>query len=368
MPDSIFDRDRVRTRPLTERKNRVRVSDAWFDASIDAPTLPSSAVAVLDELVEGLRRAREAGASRMCAFGAHTIKNGLGPLLIRLIEDEWFTHLATNGAGIIHDWELAYLGETSEDVRENIEVGQFGLWEETGKYINLALAVGAYEGLGYGESVGAMIDSEHLTVPDAGALRETVTRALETAPEKAAAAADLLALIQKYNLPPAVMAVGHPYKRFSLQAAARRLGVPLTGHPMIGHDIIYTHPMNRGAVVGRTGERDFLRYAQSVSELNGGAYLSIGSAVMSPMIFEKSLSMVRNVSLQRGETVDDFLVVVADLAESTWDWSTGEPPEDNPDYYLRYNKTFARMGGALRYISLDNRLVLAYLTEKLCGA
>ena len=90
----------------------------------------------------------------MCAFGAHTIKNGLGPVLIRLIRERWITHLATNGAGIIHDWELAYQGSTSEDVRENVSRGEFGAWDDTGRFINLALLVGAWNGLGYGQSVG----------------------------------------------------------------------------------------------------------------------------------------------------------------------------------------------------------------------
>ena len=102
----------------------------------------------------------------MLAFGAHTIKNGMSPTLIALMEEGWVTHLSTNGAGIIHDWEFAFQGKSSEDVKENVEHGQFGIWDETGFYINLALIVGAYEGLGYGESVGKMISGEGLHIPE----------------------------------------------------------------------------------------------------------------------------------------------------------------------------------------------------------
>jgi len=124
---------------------------------------------------------------------------------------------------------------------------------------------------------------------------------------------------------------------------------------MIGHDIIYIHPMNHCAAIGRTAERDFLSFAQGVSNLDGGVYLSIGSAVMSPMIFEKSLSMSQNLAIQKGQHIDNHFITVVDLAESHWDWSKGEPPMDNPDYYLRYNKSFSRMGGTMNYLTADNR-------------
>ena len=141
--------------------------------------------------------------------------------------------------------------------------------------------------------------------------------------------------------------MSHPYKSYSVQAAAYRLNIPFTGHPMIGHDIIYCHPANHGAAVGRTALRDFLVFARNVQNLAGGVYLSIGSAVMSPMIFEKSLSMAQNVQLQAGDPIRNHFMVVVDLAESQWDWARqGEPPVDHPAYYLRYCKTFSRMGGA----------------------
>jgi hypothetical protein len=160
--------------------------------------------------------------------------------------------------------------------------------------------------------------------------------------------------------------VPHPHKAFSAQAAAVRLGIPFTGHPMIGHDIIYNHPMNHGAALGRTALRDFLAFAHSVSQLQDGVYLSVGSAVMSPMIFEKALSMAKNLAIQKGERLDRYFIGVVDLAESKWDWQRdGEPPMDNPAYYLRYCKTFSRMGGEMRYICADNRDFLLALCQGL---
>jgi hypothetical protein len=183
----------------------------------------------------------------------------------------------------------------------------------------------------------------------------------------AAAAVDLLEQVDRFDLPPGRMAVPHPCKEHSAQAAAFRLGVPFTAHPMFGHDIIYNHPMNHGAAVGRTAQRDFLAFADTVSRLDGGVYLSVGSAVMSPMIFEKSLSIARNVARQEGRSIENHFIAVVDLAESTWDWSSGEPPQDHPDYYLRFYKTFHRMGGALRYARADNREFLPALCAALCG-
>ena len=112
---------------------------------------------------------------------------------------------------------------------------------------------------------------------------------------------------------------------------------------------------------------DFLLYADTITAIEGGVYLSVGSAVMSPMIFEKSLSMARNLVHGEGGSLDDFLIVVNDLAESTWDWSKGEPPADNPAYYVRFCKSFSRMGGELHYAGMDNRAFLLNLYQRLAG-
>jgi len=352
----LFDRRKLLWKPLSERGNKVVFPADAVSPDAAPRTLPERESATLREAVNKIRTARASGRPVMCAFGAHTIKNGLGPVLIRLIEGGWITHLATNGAGIIHDWELAFQGRTSEDVRENVARGQFGTWDETGRFINLALLVGGWRGLGYGQSIGALVEEQGLDIPSGAELRAEAARALSKDPDRAAATADLLAAVEDFSLPAGRMPVSHPFAQFSAQAAAYRKGVPFTGHPMFGQDIIYMHPMNSGAAVGRTALRDFLVFADAVSRLEGGVYLSVGSAVMSPMIFEKSFSMAQNLALQRGHDVRNHHIVVIDIAESTWDWEKdGEPPMDNPAYYLRYCKSFARMGGTMRYLRADNR-------------
>ena len=321
---------------------------------------------LIKKTAERIRLAREKKRSVMLTFGAHTIKNGMSPTLIALMEEGWVTHLSTNGAGIIHDWEFAFQGKSSEDVRENVEHGQFGIWDETGFYINLALIVGAYEGLGYGESVGKMISAEGLEIPELSFLHDEAVRLIKIDPDKAAAAADLSGTIQKFSLKPGFMAIPHPYKKYSAQARAYELKIPFTGHPMIGHDIIYNHPMNHGAALGRTALNDFLCFTNSVSNLDYGVYMSVGSAVMSPMIFEKALSMCQNIMIQENKHIDNHFILVVDLAKADWDWQKdGEPPMDNPAYYLRYCKTFNRMGGEMHYLTADNRDFLLALYQEL---
>jgi len=362
----FLDRRKLRLKPLSERKNKVQFPADAVDPSAAPQGLSTKAAVMLPEVVDRVRAARAAAKPVMCAFGAHTIKNGLGPVLISLLREGWITHLATNGAGIIHDWELAYQGSTSEDVRENVSRGEFGTWEDTGRFINIALLVGAWRGLGYGQSVGALIANQGLDLPSAKELSGEIPRLLLREPGRAAAGADLLAAVREFRLPAGHMMVPHPWAEYSAQAAAWTAGVPFTGHPMIGHDIIYAHPLNSGAAVGRTALTDFLVFADGVSRLDGGVYLSIGSAVMSPMIFEKSLSMARNIALQGGRTIENHYILVVDIAESAWDWTKdGEPPMTDPAYYLRYCKTFSRMGGTMRYMQADNRDFLLSLSHAL---
>jgi hypothetical protein len=246
-----------------------------------------------------------------------------------------------------------------------VKDGRFGNWEETGFFINLALNVGAFEGRGYGESVGAMIQNEGLAIPSEQELEAIVRESLALDASQSAAAADLLWVVRRFQLAPGKIEIRHPWKSYSVQAGAFARGIPLTGHPMFGHDIIYNHAMNRGSCVGRAAERDFLTFAEGVSRLDGGVYISVGSAVMSPMVFEKSLSIAQNVALQRGEPIRKHMIVVNDLAKSDWDWSQGEPPETDPTYYLRYNKSFSRMGGTLHYVQGDNRDFLLHLCRLL---
>jgi hypothetical protein len=357
MAYSKLDREQLLIQPLSERENKLTIEGMAVDPDRAAVSLPDDASRrLLGETAGRIRAAREAGKPVMLAFGAHTIKNGLAPVLIRLIERGWVSHLATNGAGIIHDWEFAFQGKSSEDVRRYVAEGRFGLWEETGFTINLALVAGAYAGMGYGESVGALIEQDGIAIPEGPELEK----------RKDGAAADFRDVIERFGLAPGFRKVAHPWKRYSVQAAAYRMGVPFTGHPMFGHDIIYCHPMNCGAAVGRTAERDFLTFADSVRRLDGGVYLSVGSAVMSPMVFEKSMSMAQNLEQQQGRRIENHFMVVVDLAQSDWDWQhDGEPPADNPAYYLRYCKSFSRMGGTLRYLCADNREFLLGLLKEL---
>ena len=376
-----FDRGRMTYFPLVKRLSKVDIKTAALTpGKIIESNEGKKPNPALDDKIRTIsaeiKQARGKGASVICAFGAHAIKNGLGPLLGSMLKKGWFTHLASNGAAVIHDWEFSWLGKSSEDVRENAGAGRFGTWEETGLYINLALAVGAWNGLGYGASVGAIITEQGLKIPEREELLDAVKAAsqkpaanLKTVSEKAAAALDLYELTDSCSLPSGFLPLPHPYREYSLLAAARESGKPFTCHPMFGHDIIYTHKANRGSVIGRTAERDFLEFVNSVENLEGGVYLSIGSAVMSPMIFEKAISMARNALITENgtEPIRDCAIHVVDLQESGWDWSKGEPPMENPAYYLRYMKTFNRMGCRTGYITADNRDFLAGLYCSLEG-
>jgi hypothetical protein len=368
MAHKELDRSRLLIRKLSERKNKVHIVNDSIPVTQMPGELSHEGQLLVKKTAGRIRAARQKQKSVMLTFGAHTIKNGMAPTLIALMEEGWLTHLATNGAGIIHDWEFAFQGESSEDVRENVNKGQFGIWDETGFWINLALIVGAYEGLGYGESVGKMISREGLDIPDLNSLYEAAATQMKSNDELSASAIDLAGTIKKFQLEPGFMIIPHPYKRFSVQARAYELGIPFTGHPMIGHDIIYIHPMNHGAALGRTAIRDFLTFANSVSNLDDGVYMSVGSAVMSPMIFEKALSMAQNLKIQENSHIDNHYMLIIDITGSEWDWQKkGEPPMENPAYYLRYCKTFSRMGGEMHYLTADNRDFLLAIKRELTG-
>lgn len=345
----MFDRSRMTYYPLSQRENKVSIADAIIDPDRDECVIDEALALSADTIACEILLARARGASVILAFGAHTIKNGLGWLLGEMASRGWITHLATNGAGIIHDWEFAYQGASSEDVRANVAEGKFGTWQETGLYINLALAIGAWEGLGYGSSIGKMIRQNGLEIPPFDRLYST------------AAGLDLLDLITTLGLGPGFIAIEHPWASYSLQARCYDSHIRCTAHPMFGCDIIYTHKACSGPAIGRTAERDFLSYVDSIADLEDGVYLSVGSAVMSPMIFEKSLSMVRN----SGKQISSGSIHVVDLAPESWDWSKGEPPADNPAYYLRYMKTFSRMGLATSYLCCDNRRFFVSLYQSL---
>jgi hypothetical protein len=366
-----MDRRQLNMLPLSVRKHKLDIERIAVRAGDAHEALPAFAQQQVAGTAERIKAARKGGKPVMLTYGAHFIKNGIAPVVVRMIEEGWLTHIATNGAGSIHDWEFAYLGKSTEDVRANTANGCFGTWEETGRYINLAVAAGGADDLGYGWSVGKMIAENGLTIPSAGELRERIRAASANpvATETLGALSDLLYLVTTFDLPAGKIDLPHNWTDYSVQHAAYTHQVPFTVHPGIGYDIIYTHPMNCGGAIGRGAVRDFLSYADSVSKLTGGVHLSVGSAIMAPMIFEKSLSMANNLWLKTtGQPVSDHYLVVVDIQEGgDWDWSQGEPPMDNPAYYLRFCKTFYRMGGTLDYVCLDNIQFMLALYEALHG-
>ncbi|MBI4791775.1 MAG: hypothetical protein HY789_03355 [Deltaproteobacteria bacterium] len=207
------------------------------------------------ELIERLARAHENGRPIIIGMGAHVIKVGLNPLLIDLMERSIITGIALNGAGIVHDTEIAMVGRTSEDVAQVLGSGAFGAAKETGEEVNTAINRGAAKGTGLGQAMG-----EYLTERQ------------------------------------------FPYNNMSLLAQAHRLGVPVTVHVAIGTDIVHIHPTADGAAIGRTSHYDFRLFCTLISELEGGVYLNIGSAVLLPEVFLKAITVVRNL----GHQVENF--------------------------------------------------------------
>lgn len=356
---------KIKVYPLAARQHLSSVEEMLVDPD-QRP--PACAPGVLPEIAEAARRitaARKRQAAVMLIYGAHLIKNGAHRIVNRLIERRWVTHLATNGAGTIHDWELAYFGRTAEDVRANVATGQFGTWEETGRCSQLALLAGALRREGYGRSLGRFIWQEGAGFPKTQQLKSTLRNA--PAHPLAPARAELLRAMSVHKLPAGRIRVPHPWKETSVLAQAFHLNVPLTVHPGIGYDIISNHPMFNGAVIGRAAELDFQQFGGSVEQLDGGVVLSVGSAIMAPQVFEKSLSCVNNLRLQAGRPiVQDHTIFVVDIQDGgRWDWSKGEPPKDNPAYYLRFCKSFSRMGGEMRYVQCDNVAFLHNLLHRL---
>jgi hypothetical protein len=298
-------------------------------------------------------------------YGAHLIKNGALQIVNRMIERGWLTHLATNGAGVIHDWELAYLGRTEESVQRNVAVGKFGAWEETGRCLHLALLAGGMAEEGYGRSVGRFISEDGVNLPTTQSL-EAALRS-EPGHPSAPARADLLRAMLAHKLPGGKIEVIHRWKGTSVLGQAFKSNVPLTVHPGIGYDIIANHPMFNGAAIGRAAELDFRQFGGAVERLDGGLVLSVGSAVMAPQVFEKSLSCVNNLRLQASRSiVSGHTFYVVDLQDGgRWDWTKGEPPKEHPAYYLRFCKSFSRMGGEMNYVQCDNVAFLHNLLNRL---
>jgi hypothetical protein len=162
--------------------------------------------------------------------------------------------------------------------------------------------------------------------------------------------------MREQSWPAGRVTVTHPNKHASILGPAYKLGVPVTVHPGIGYDIISNHSVFSGSAIGRAAEWDFKLFCGSVTGLEGGVVLSVGSAIMGPQVFEKSVSVVNNLRLQEGlDVLRDLSIFVVDLQDGGgWDWTKGEPPKSNAAYYLRFCKSYSRMGGAMHYLQSDN--------------
>lgn len=264
-----LDTSRIKTYSLKDRPSKVRIGDfakphqpgaSFQDFFSSLPNILGARH--LKDVAAALVQARKDQRPVMLGMGAHSIKVGLNPVIIDLMERGIITSLSLNGAGIIHDFELAFVGQTSEDVDKEILSGAFGMAEETGRMLNQAIATASGEE-GIGACVGRMIQAGDF-----------------------------------------------PYKDKSLLAAGHRLNVPVTVHVAIGTDIIHMHPSFDGRALGAAAHLDFLAFCALVSELEGGAYINLGSAVLLPEIFLKAVTLCRNLGhpLQHFTTVNmDFV-------------------------------------------------------------
>lgn len=361
LPEPL-DLRRLKVYPLAQRRSLSSIEKILVDPAKTPLPCPPAVESAVRDCAAKIQAARKRGASVILMYGAHLVKNGAQRIVNTLLEQGWITHLATNGAGSIHDWELAFQGRTEESVRDNVATGTFGTWDETGRCLQLALLAGALRDEGYGRSLGRFVAEDGVTLPSIESL-ETSLRDQPAHP-LSAARAELLHAMVVHKLPGGRIEVKHPWKETCLLAQAFRHDVPFTVHPGIGYDIVANHPMFNGAAVGRAAEMDFRILGGSVERLDGGVLLSVGSAIMAPQVFEKSVSCVNNLRLQVGRKIlSDHTTYVVDIQDGgNWDWSHGEPPKDNPAYYLRFCKSFSRMGGEMKYVQCDN---VAFLHELL---
>ena len=307
-----FDRSQLILKPLAERANDLEIG-RWLALDDEAPDYSHPQ---LPELASRITAAAQGGAARILMMGAHVLRAGVNRHIIDLLERGILSHIAMNGAGAIHDYELARIGATTESVARYIQSGEFGLWRETGE-LNDWIGEAARLGLGLGENVGRRI-----------------------------------------------LASDYPHKDLSIFAAAYRLSIPVTVHVGIGYDILHEHPNCDGAATGEASYRDFLIFAHSVEELEGGVMLSFGSAIMAPEVYLKALAMARNVAWQSGHQIRNFSTAVFDLVPIQSDIHR-ELAKSDPGYYFRPHKTIlvrtVADGGESFYFCGDHRATLPAL-------
>lgn len=310
----LFDRRSIRLGALSERGHDL-IADRCLQLA--APSCQTPSDPVLNDIAEAILRAKNTGRPIIVMIGGHPIKLGLCRFIIDMMSQGWITHLATNGAGIIHDFELAMAGGTSEDVAKWIKVGQFGLWQET-SLLNSAIGEAARNDEGLGEGVGRFIEEKEF-----------------------------------------------PQRHLSIAAAGWRLGVPVTSHVTVGGDIIHSMPNCDGAALGKASYTDFLIFANTVANLEGGVFLNIGSAVTGPEVYLKALSMARNVARQKDQQIRDFTTGVFDLIELPENWQAGPPSKAHPGYYFRPWKTIlirtVADGGKSYYVCGDHQATIPRL-------
>ena len=315
MPFTSIDLKKINTYPLRERTNLVKLTDLVHPGS-SFQRFESEA---LQRVAEDIVRARRAGRPVIWMMGAHVIKCGLGPLLIDLMQKGLVTHIGGNGAVAIHDLELAMIGETSEDVATSIEDGTFGMAEETGAVTHRALRNGVRDGLGYGESLGRLIDE-----------------------------------------------LEFPHREHSVLYQAYRLKIPMTIHAAIGNDIIHQHPDSDFGVLGAATGQDFKIFCASVAALENGVFLNFGSAVMGAEVFLKAISITRNL----GYPVTGFTTANLDLYPLGKDYHI-PVGKDVPEYYYRPRKNVVNrptsLGGRGYHIQGDHIQTVPTLHAAVCA-
>jgi len=311
-----FDRSQLLIKPLRERKHDMGLD---YVLKLDDPA-PEFSHVQLPEVAQRLIAARDRGAARILMMGAHVIKSGASRYVIDLIEHGYLTHVAMNGAGAIHDYELARIGATTESVAHYIRRGEFGLWRETGD-LNDIIRKAAELSLGLGENVGRRIEESN-----------------------------------------------YAHKDVSIFAAAYRHSVPATVHVGIGYDIIHEHPNCDGQALGAASYHDFLIFTKNMEKLEGGIMLNFGSAIMGPEVYLKALAMVRNVAHQQGRVINNFTTAVFDMVPIQGDIHH-ELPKTDPGYYFRPHKTIlvrtVADGGESFYFCGDHRATVAALRRAL---
>lgn len=309
--------EHIRTNSFQGRRNLVTIENL---ANLSDPVVPWGDAA-FEELVEHILEARRKGAPVIWSQGAHVIKCGLSRYLIALIKMGIITHIAGNGACSIHDFELAAGGGTSEDVPTAIEDGSFGMWEETGRWMNEAIQLGAQQGLGYGESLGLYVQQH---------------------PER------------------------FPYREDCVFYQAYLQNVPATYHIALGTDIIHQHPTVDFSAIGSTSGMDFRYFCHSVSQLDQGVYLNFGSGVIGPEVFLKALSISRNLGYST------FHITTANFdLKDLGDFRTKIGYED-PNYYYRPRKNIVNrpvsQGGWGWHFCGDHKATIPNLYQKLHSA